>query len=186
MSCVLRLMLVVILMLSVNLVVIAEVGEYDLTKLSVEALLQLRTSIEDELNSRGEMVRISSGEYLVGRDIAPGSYTITPYNGKESYNGWSWSMYVYRTYDSKGEYLQAEREHYAQKRNAEALIEAGKEATLPEEIDETIYKVFEEYYSNNVPSRVTLEEGQLLEVKVWSHDSTVELVIQKAIGLFMK
>ena len=158
----------------------------DLSGMTVEELLQLKNSVESELLNREGMVNIPEGEYVAGRDIAPGTYIITPVNGNPKNGGLIWSMTIYRTYDSKAAYYQAENAYYDQKRKAEELIESGKDADLPEAIDTSKYYVFQDAFTNKESSRFTLEEGQLLDLFLSSSDPTCVLVVQKAKGLFME
>lgn len=54
-------------------------AEIDLSGLSVDELIALRTQIMSELFSRGEIkeAKVPAGEYIVGEDIPAGAYTVT-------------------------------------------------------------------------------------------------------------
>ena len=71
------------------------------------------------------------------------------------------------------------------KRNYCPPMSGDTDVDYPAEIDETQYFVFKDSFTNKVSQRITLEEGQVLEVKPWSNDPTLELAIEKAGGLFM-
>ena len=56
---------------------------FDLSSMNMEDILSLQSAIGEELLSRSDSVVLTAGNYVVGKDIAAGSYTITPYNGDE-------------------------------------------------------------------------------------------------------
>ena len=177
------LVMTLIVLLTSNLAVLAEnnAGEHtvDLPSMSIEAILSLRTALDEELYNRGEAVALEAGEYLVGRDIAAGSYTLTPYNGNKEDRGTSWSATIYQNANAKAGLSTAERAYWVAKNSAEKAI-------FPEEVNESAYIAHHDYYRNYESTRITLEEGQVLEVKYSVYDEMVEVVISKsATGLFM-
>ena len=54
-------------------------AEINLSSLSVDELIKLKTSIEKELIDRGAVksANVPAGEYIIGTDIPAGSYSIT-------------------------------------------------------------------------------------------------------------
>ena len=173
------------LMLSFPCSLAEEKGTDDLAGMSIDELLELRKSIDNAIYEQGGKIILPPGELLVGRDISAGSYLITPYNFREDYNGWAWSLYVYKTVNSKNAYNQADREYSAAYLRAISADDGDTDVEYPAEIDETQYFDFKDSFTNKVSQRITLEEGQVLEVKPWSNDPTLELAIEKAGGLFM-
>ena len=71
------------LILSALLLTTAIAESMDYTSLSLEDLITMRNDISDEINRRvaSSSDALIPGEYLVGRDIAPGAYTITCLEG---------------------------------------------------------------------------------------------------------
>lgn len=63
--------LAIVLCFSLSVMAIAEV---DLASMSVNELNELRVQIENEILSKGGDVRIETGTFVGGTDIAPGSY----------------------------------------------------------------------------------------------------------------
>ena len=168
------------LMLSFPCSLAEEKGTDDLAGMSIDELLELRKSIDNAIYEQGGKIILPPGELLVGRDISAGSYLITPYNFREDYNGWAWSLYVYKTVNSKNAYNQADREYSAAYLRAISADDGDTDVEYPAEIDETQYFDFKDSFTNKVSQRITLEEGQVLEVKPWSNDPTLELAIEKA------
>ncbi len=64
-------LLTLVLCLSLSFLAFAEV---DLTSKSVNELNELRVQIESEILNKGGDVRIETGTFIGGADIAPGSY----------------------------------------------------------------------------------------------------------------
>lgn len=158
----------------------------DLASLSVEDLLKLQSGIGEELYKREQSAVLTAGSYLVGRDIAPGSYLLTPYNSNPDYLGWSWDYAIYRNDRAKAELNQAESAYHEARLLALQKKEAGEEATLPEPVDVSAYRLAQESCTSAMSIRITLEEGQVFEISYWRLlDKTVEVVISKAKGLFM-
>ena len=71
------------LLLSVSLLGVAIAEGIDYTSLSLEDLITMRDDISREINQRvaSSSDALIPGEYLVGRDIAPGAYTVTCLKG---------------------------------------------------------------------------------------------------------
>lgn len=78
---VLRIIVIILVILSTFGICFAE--EPDLTTLSVDELMALRQKINAELMTRPEAedMILEAGEYLVGKDIKPGSYYAIPASG---------------------------------------------------------------------------------------------------------
>ena len=72
------LVLVIILMLVISISALAE-STIDLSGLSIEELIGLKSSVNEELHNRigSDDSEIYSGKYIVGKNINPGKYTIT-------------------------------------------------------------------------------------------------------------
>lgn len=159
----------------------------DLSGMEVKDLLRLRHDIGEELYSRGEAQVVTAGSYLVGRDIAPGSYILTPHNGNENYLGFSWDFVIYTDEKAQGALERAETDYHEALKAALAAQEAGEEAVFPEPVDVGAYRLQQETCTNAVSMRITLEEGQVFTLGYWRlFDKTVEVVIEKTQGLFME
>ena len=159
----------------------------DLKGMEVRDLLRLRHDLEEELYQRGEALVMTAGTYLVGRDIAPGSYILTPHNGNENYLGFSWDFTIYADEKAEGALKRAEHDHHEALKKALADQEAGEEAVFPEPVEVSAYRLQQETCTNAVSMRITLEEGQVFVLSYWRlFDKSVEVVIQKTQGLFME
>ena len=159
----------------------------DLKGMEIRDLLRLRHDIGEELYSRGESQVITAGTYLVGRDIAPGSYILTPHNGNENYLGFSWDFTIYADEKAEGALKQAEHDYHEALKKALADQEAGEAAVFPDPVEVTAYRLQQETCTNAVSMRITLEEGQVFVLSYWRlFDKNVEVVIEKTQGLFME
>lgn len=154
--------------------------EIDLASLSTEELLQLRTDLTDELFNRDEGVLLVEGKYVVGKDIAPGAYTVVECEDD------TWSrLTVYLTESSEFDMQKAENA-YLKASNAHSDPENTTVVEEPESVDYTQYYRRSDLY-DRCECRITLEEGNVLDVSVVRQGkSTNPLIIFKGpTGLFM-
>lgn len=70
---------IVLILCIVFLTLPTTLASSDLSNMTVEELIKLRTQIEQELNSRseGESLGVPPGKYVVGEDIPAGKYKVT-------------------------------------------------------------------------------------------------------------
>ena len=158
----------------------------DFSNSTVEELLQLQEQIQEELFEKGQFVEIGSGEFVVGKDIAPGSYEITFF--EKSYNMCFVDLIVYNTPESRMKYESAKRDSQLRWAAIEEIInnDSAVQISEPEMLDDSLYiatNLSEYRYVGDV-IRVTLSEGQLLYLKY--DGNKVSAVIKKAQGLFME
>lgn len=153
---------------------------YDLT---VEALIKLKQSVDEQLIRLGaaDYVSLPSGNYLVGRDIAPGMYMITSHVLGYSGNA---KITVYKAGETKETFERAYRETSNLAYEYDQAIKAGKQMEKPAEFDKGKYLAMDEIYFNDSGNsvHVTLEEGQTLTVEIWNE---MMITIEKSQGLFM-
>lgn len=157
----------------------------DYSRMSMEDILKIRSDIEAELYKRGSAVVILAGEYIVGKDIAAGSYDLSSYNGNEDYDSLSWNIRVYRGSESKTALAQARDQNWNANRAADKAKAAGEEATYPDDVDYSSYLVLDKGFRNTESVRIRLEEGQVMELHYDARDKSNEVVISKATSLFM-
>ena len=70
----------------------------DISELSVDELVQLRDQIDTALFENGGAVELPFGDYVVGRDIAPGIYVIRPHIVEETEDNYGY--YYYEMYEN--------------------------------------------------------------------------------------
>ena len=81
----------------------------DLSSLSLEDLLQLHNDVRTEINNRlylQDNTLIGRADYLVGRDIKPGTYLFTVVDSDKGKSGDIWNQII--IYDSDGEVFYVE------------------------------------------------------------------------------
>lgn len=152
----------------------------DLASLSIEELVQLRNDLTDELFNRSGGVPLAEGKYVVGKDIAPGAYTVV-----ECEDG-TWSrLTVYLTENSESELEKAE-DAYRKARNAFFNSEDTTVTEEPESIDYTQYYRLNDLY-DRVESRIRLDEGNVLDVSILrpGEGTNPLLIFKTSTGLFM-
>ncbi|MDO5327128.1 MAG: hypothetical protein Q4G00_10470 [Clostridia bacterium] len=152
-------------------------------QLTVESLWQLKTSVEDQLIKMGVSgyVYLPSGNYLVGRDIAPGKYIITSHNLD---NGYAY-ITVYNVGETEESYDYAYRETNILAYEYEQALKEGKEMERPAILDTGRYISMDDVRLSDSGNavQVTLIEGQTLKVKI---SGNLALTIEKTEGLFME
>ena len=130
----------------------------DLSKASVEDILEMQSKIGEELYDRGESAQLFQGQYRVGKDIAPGSYILTAYSIDYSK---LWKVTI-----------------YASLFHLNALIEAkekGEKVNTPNYIE-----FYKECFGDNT-MRITLVDRQVLDI---TFGGKMNVVISKAPLLF--
>ena len=155
----------------------------DLTGMNVEQLLTLRQQVDEEILNQGGATVIDYGEYLAGRDIAPGSYTISIYSESDLAGAY---VSVLRSSESKAQYEAAWNEYYSLQGEAEKIEESGGTPSYPTAPNDSDYYIVHNDLVE-VPGgtyRVSLEEGQILVLSDWCDN--VKMTISKEAGLFME
>ena len=155
----------------------------DLTGMNVEQLLTLRQQIDEAILNQGGATVIDYGEYLAGRDIAPGSYTISVYSESDLAGVY---VSILRSSESKAQYEAAWNEYYNLKNEAEKIEESGGTPSYPVAPNNSDYYIVLDDLVE-VPGgtyRVSLEEGQILVLSDWCDNVT--MTISKEEGLFME
>ena len=135
MKCITRTMVVWVMVVAVCLAssALAIAEAVDLSSMSMEEILALQSAIGEELHNRNRSVVLVAGDYLVGKNIAAGSYTITPYNGDLERQTWSWGISIYIDSASKSAYEKAQQDYQKadfKARQAEKDIEEAAEAAV--------------------------------------------------------
>jgi len=140
----------------------SNVVDFDnLSSISDTDLISYKNLIETELSNRGLSTALYDGDYLVGRDIAPGYYTIkffaySPgYSNSNSHLG----VYVYISQDIMDSYFKRE---------------------IDKQVDAT---VIQKELRDSGELQIFLEEGQV--VNVWGTHKESATFIEKATPLFM-
>lgn len=155
----------------------------NIDQLSIETLWQLKTSVEDQLVKMKATgyVYLSSGNYLVGRDIAPGKYIISSHDFG---NGFAY-ITVYNIGETKESYDYAYRETSILAHEYEQALKEGKEMERPDILDTGKYISMDDVRLSDSGNavQVTLIEGQTLCVKI---SGKIAITIEKTEGLFME
>ena len=134
----------------------------DYSRMSMEDILKIRSDIEAELYKRGSAVVILAGEYIVGKDIAAGSYDLSSYNGNEDYDSLSWNIRVYRGSESKTALAQARDQNWNANRAADKAKAAGDEATYPDDVNYSSYLALHKGFRTTESVRIRLDEGHTM------------------------
>ena len=161
-------------------------GEVDLSGMNLEDLLQLRQDVDAAILTNNGAVILQAGDYIVGRDIAAGSYVISFYQNKSNHS--YGKIIVYTSVDAMKTYDTALNDYQLQVGIIDSNIKNGIEVSLadkPEKFDYSKYIVTNIYERFAVGSsyRVTLEEGQVLHIENNTND--MYCTIEQAKGLFM-
>ena len=161
-------------------------SEIDLTGKTVEELLEIRNTINNILAEQKELITMECGTYVVGRDIAPGSYTLTLY-AVDPENVTPIYYTIWRSTEDKQNYEAAHNEYDRDYYAAFDLEMDGKEYTYPAEVNDALYcEVCEERVVNGASFRVNLEEGFILKLEDSRNNDGHILTIEKTTGLFME
>lgn len=121
------------------------------------------------------------GTYVVGVDIAAGSYNLVPDMGGDEDQLWSFA--IYHNANSKKEYQQAIKEY---NEAYFAAKDAGK--PYPSSVDRSLYILEAEYtdfYLANHPMRITLTDGQAMELIYIRYHGKLKIKISKAEAIFI-
>ena len=180
-----KLALFMILMLGICIVGHAE--EVDLAGMSTDALIELRNQIDDEITARvgtDNELSLPEGYYVVGTDIASGSYEIKDGAGPDDPQYYdAWTIYIFPSQEKLDEYTEALRAYQSAYIDAQKAEASGEEDSYPTNI------YIKDYLDNQVnidagkTGRIRLSEGQIMRVvKSWGNS---ELTITKSKGLFM-
>ena len=163
-------------------VIAEEENGIDLASMSLDELLQLRNLVEDEIIEKGggDYVFLPSGNYVAGKDIGVGRYTLRCHQLGD--NGYV-EITVYAAGVTPELYDAARREATLKAEEYQNAIDAGREAEMPEVFDKSKYVVFDGNTCwNNEEISVSLDEGQVLVVNV-AYERVV--TIEPSKGLFM-
>lgn len=138
-------------------------SDVDLSGKSVEELIALRDAVDDAIFAAGGKTIVEGGEYLVGRDIAAGTYVISVYSTvEENYPKGLASYTIWLTKDSKAKWGDADSDDHSPYCSIYYEYIAGAEG----------------------PVRATLEDGQVLELDALN-EGTIITIEKSAGGLFM-
>lgn len=163
----------------------AEEVNVDISGMTTEELLKLKTQINDSLFAKNGMVELPCGEYVAGRDIAAGSYVITMLENR--YTSGNVTVTVYNTPDAKVKYDSAYKDYQIRWTLIEEALnkDSSIQITEPEVFDATQYYATntEQYFHAGESIRVNLDEGQMLYINYSAEDFFA--VIEQATGLFM-
>jgi len=158
----------------------------DISSMSTEELLSLREQITSHLLDTKGIVELPAGDYIVGQDIAPGSYTISLLNHFGNYD--SLDITVFNSAEARASYSSALENYNACLQLYAELLDTNpsEQPFTPEPIDGSKYYSthFSERSYNSYSVHVSLSDGQVLSVK-YSIDMFYG-IIEKATGLFMK
>lgn len=156
-------------------------SDIDLSVYSVDELIELQHRISDTLAENGGLTIISEGAYLVGRDIAAGSYVLKPHS-EDGY----FEYYVYKTEEDRGKYENACNKYRKAYYDALEREEAGEEPNWPKQVNEKKFMTDQGLLNEDDKSgvQISLTEGQLLVLTTGLNDITV--TIEKINGLFME
>lgn len=160
--------------------------QIDFSSYSVNELLAIRDQVDEALYSQGGKTILPFGEYVVGRDIAAGSYTISPHNedSEEQWNS-AWQLRVYKTVGDKEKYEIAAHEYERAYWDAYDTKDSDNPLPYPVDLSTSVYMSLDKDVSTDEQVTVSLEEGQLMVINR-THSDTVELTIEKKSGLFME
>ena len=162
-------------------------SEIDFSGYSVEELIQIRNEVDNAIYKKDGWVLIDNGIYVVGSDIAAGSYILKSFaleNGIWRPSG-TIEYYIFRSEDAIREYSEANGVYNVAYKNAEAAEAAGEMPVWPDKVSETQYltdrgELEAEY---NESQKITLQDGQVL-ILYCSYGSAIT-AIKKASTLFM-
>lgn len=157
----------------------------DISDLTVDDLIELKNEVELQLYAMNKTTILDAGTYIVGQDIAPGSYVIREYSNDPDRDT-DWQVRIYLTAEDVSRFQKDYNEYTAKYDTAVARKKNGEDFEYPAEL------TYSEYYRNtNIKSdcsgRITLSEGEVMYVNVWGYmgDNTSKLVIEKSSPLFM-
>ena len=163
-------------------------ADIDISGLSVEELLQLRTEVDEAILNKDGAVVIGYGKYEAGVDIAPGQYTLKVYFAEDTdLAGLYYSILTYPTADIDYENAYWE---WRRKYNAyEADVEEGKtDAVMPESPNQSEYYVQDQdlIEAPGGSAGISLKEGQTLLLDDWC-DNVIITIAKTGTGqgLFM-
>ena len=152
----------------------------DFSALSVEELLTLKSQVETALVEKGVGMIIPEGCYIVGIDIAAGTYVFSGYLNSEEWYANAGSYKIW-----KDESLMKQYKTETERISTEWMdwISNEKKGEEPvSNLNELDFLVSEEFFNKPHQLRVSLEEGQVIEI---SAGTTGFISIEKATGLFM-
>ena len=163
-------------------------ADIDLSSLSVEELVDLKYQIDDELYEKQGYLDLNEGYYVVGKDIAPGEYTIKAY-GEAADGGVSnaWKIKIYKSEELRKEYETASNEYMLRYSEARANRDAGVETQFPEAINIYEYVLVDEYVDFAMEYSTVLEDGNVIYFDTTLLHNKSKLVISQGTkkGLFM-
>lgn len=171
-----RFCLVAVLLIMLFCVGFAE-GSSDYASLSVEELLSMRSDIDAALSQKGYGTVIPDGEYVVGVDIAPGTYVVTAYKTSEAFSVGEYS--VWNSLAEMKEYKQAV-EIFA---NASSKWYAdGRQGEEPQlNVRSEDYRSVWDVFLEVEQKRITLDEGTVFDVSSYENSW---FFLEKATMLF--
>ena len=138
-------------------------SDVDLSGKSVEELIVLRDAVDDAIFAAGGKTIVEGGEYLVGRDIAAGTYVVTVYSTvEENYPKGLASYTIWNDKDAKAKYADSDDDNRS-----------------------SYCSIYYEYIAGaDGPIRFTVEDGEVLELDALN-EGTVITIEKSSGGLFM-
>ena len=159
---------------------LSEVENFDVSSLSDSDLESALNDIQEEMVSRGIVRELEEGEYVlyagsyvVGKDIAPGRYTVSPIGGL------TYEIVIEEYEGARSEYSSLYDEYSLEMTRYEAGV-LDEKPTPPNRDD---------YYFRdsliNDPMTIELRDGQVLYADGYYYHDYQKLAIKKSTGLFM-
>lgn len=157
----------------------------DISNLTVDDLIELKNEVELQLYALNKTTVLDAGTYVVGRDIAPGTYVIREYSSDPDRDT-DWGVKIFLTADDVSRFQKDYNEYTAKYDTAVARKKNGEEFEYPAELTYTEYYRFTGIESES-SGRITLSDGEVMQVYVWGYsgDNTSRLIIEKSSPLFM-
>lgn len=180
---VVRLVALTLISLFLSAPIILAYADLDPSSLTLDELLELRKSIDEEIYSLGGKVVIpTSGEYVAGKDIAVGSYTITTYG--DQYDSLVMKVTVYKSREAKNDYEKAISD-YNEAYSAYRSSENKDNLVKPDPVNDSNYIAFSEALKIGQSCTFSIEDGQYLYIYSTRVSEYKDLTIEPAKGLFM-
>ena len=170
--------------MSVVTVATAEGADIDLSGKTVDELIEIQKAVNEAIYAQGGKVVLPQGELLVGVDIAPGSYTLEAHNVGDDSRSSSYAVVIWKSREAMEQFDVVYEAYLAAREKAQNDKKAGKEYEYPAGIVQSEYQVFGGEFDSTQPTKITLEEGNILRCTIRS-GAQMDLTIEKTVGLFM-
>ena len=158
----------------------------DLTGLSAEELLRTKEEIERLLYEEGKTSELRIGTYIVGEDIAEGTYSISEYNDGLHENKSEYRFSIFNSIDAQINFQKALSEYNSAYNLAIDRRNHGEEYSYPEEIPRAEYSRSLSL-SGDGSVYVNLKNGEVFIVMYYSdYDPSSRLAITKTNPLFIE